>query len=176
MKKTIINTGLICGLCISLIMGLAMAYYSSNPRAEHSLMMGYSAMVVALVPVFFAIRSFRDKQNGGPLSFSKALSIGLLISGIASAIYVITWAIEYKYFFPDFMEQFAAHALEKAKAAGATQAALDKQTADMATMKENYKNPAYFTIMTFAEIFPVGLLISLISAIVLQRKPSTGQA
>jgi Protein of unknown function (DUF4199) len=170
MKKTILNTGLLSGAAISVIMGVAMAYYTHNPTADHSLMMGYAAMVVALSLIFFGLRSYRDKQNGGSLTLATALGMGLLMAAIASAIYVATWAVEYKYFFPDFMDQYAAHAIEKAKASGMAQAMLDKQTAEMAKMKEDYKNPVYFTIMTFAEIFPVGILVSLISALILKRK------
>ncbi len=37
-------------------------------------------------------------------------------------------------------------------------------------MKEMYKNPFFFTVMTYVEILPVGLLITVISAAILKRK------
>lgn len=40
-------------------------------------------------------------------------------------------------------------------------------------MKAIYENPFLGSAMTFLEPFPVGLLITLISATVLRRKPKT---
>jgi hypothetical protein len=37
-------------------------------------------------------------------------------------------------------------------------------------LKQNYKNPLYNSALTFLEPFPVGLLITLISAAILRKK------
>jgi hypothetical protein len=37
-------------------------------------------------------------------------------------------------------------------------------------MQENYKNPFYRMLYTYIEILPVGLIITLISALILKRK------
>ena len=59
---------------------------------------------------------------------------------------------------------------EKAKASGQSQAAIDKQVADMQRFAEMYKNPLINSAMTFIEPLPVGLVIALISAGILSRK------
>ncbi|WP_309640972.1 hypothetical protein [Flavobacterium sp.] len=43
----------------------------------------------------------------------------------------------------------------------------------MAMYKEWYKNPLLVILMTYAEIFPIGLLIALISALILKKKQAT---
>jgi hypothetical protein len=169
MKKIVIISGLIAGAIVSTIMATSMALMT-NCGGDGSMLIGYASMLLAFSMIFVAIKNYRDKQNGGVISFSKALTIGILIALIASSFYVATWAIEYKYFMPDFMDKYAAHAIDKIKASGASPASMDKQIAQITSMKTNYNNPLFFTVITFAEIFPVGLIVSLICALILKRK------
>ena len=46
---------------------------------------------------------------------------------------------------------------------------MSRLAAEMAEMKRNYANPLYRMPMTFAEIFPVGLLVALVSAALLRN-------
>src|SRR5690606_33371783 len=107
---------------------------------------------------------------GGVISFGKAFKIGALIMLIASSFYVITWLIDYYVFMPDFAETYAAHTLESLKSSGASQAEIDAQSKEMASFVKMYKNPLFVILMTYMEILPVGLLITLISALILKRK------
>ena len=52
---------------------------------------------------------------------------------------------------------------------GIDPAALAKLTADMEAFKTQYANPLFRLPMTFIEIFPVGVLVSLVSALVLRN-------
>ena len=89
---------------------------------------------------------------------------------IASTIYVIVWLIAYFYFEPDYLEIFSAKMLDKLKASGASQIEIDKQTKEMADFAIKYKNPFFNAMMTYMEILPVGLIVTLISSLVLKRK------
>ena len=60
--------------------------------------------------------------------------------------------------------------IEKAKASGATAAELAKKTTEMAKFNEMYKNPLINVLLTYAEILPLGVVVSLISALILKRK------
>ncbi len=173
MKKIVITNGLISGAIVSTLMGISMAFYSKNANMDHSMVMGYAMMLLSFSLIFVAIKVYRDKQNGGVITFGTGFTIGILISLIASAIYVATWAVEYHYFFPDFMNKYSAHIIEKMKASGATQAAIDKQVTEMNTRAEEYKKPVFFVLFTFAEIFPVGLLVSVVAALILKKKNKT---
>jgi hypothetical protein len=127
-------------------------------------------MVVAFAFMFVGIKNFRDKYNGGVVSFGKAFRIGLYIALIASTMYVLVWLVEYYFFVPDFMEKYTACTMRDARASGASEAELTEKAAEMAKFTEMYKNPVWVVLITYAEILPVGLLIALISALILKRK------
>lgn len=170
MKKIILINGLISGLIVSVFLLGSMAYCYSSNNFNGSMVVGYSAMILAFSLVFVGVKSFRDKENDGIISFGKAFQVGFLIALIGSTMYVITWLVDYYFFIPDFMEKFCSQALATAKANGASIAEIKAQTAEMETYKEMYKNPLGVIFLTYMEILPVGLVVSLISALILKRK------
>jgi hypothetical protein len=104
------------------------------------------------------------------ISFGKAFKIGILIVVIASTIYVIAWLIDYYLFIPDFAEKYSAHMLNELKASGAGQAEIDEKTKEMANFVTMFKNPFFNAMMTYVEILPVGLVVTLISSLILKTK------
>jgi hypothetical protein len=173
MKKNILIYGLIAGVIVSVLMLTTVNYLShceGNVDYNTSMLIGYASMIVALSLVFVGIRNYRDKYNGGVISFGKAFKIGLVIVLIAATIYVAAWLVDYYFFIPDFMEKYAAHSIEELKASGASQLKIDKETKEMAEMVQMLKNPFYNAMMAYAEILPVGLIVTLISSLVLKRK------
>ncbi|MES2003599.1 MAG: DUF4199 domain-containing protein [Bacteroidota bacterium] len=170
MKKVVLVYGIIAGLIVAGMMAFSTSYYCAKGDFEGGMIYGYSAMIIAFSMIFVGIKSFRDKYQGGVISFGKAFKVGFFISLIASTIYVIGWLINYYCFIPDFMDKYAAAMIAKAQASGITADQLAKKTAEMAQMKEWYKSPLFVILMTYVEILPVGLLVSLISALLLKRK------
>ncbi|MGV3631810.1 MAG: DUF4199 domain-containing protein [Bacteroidota bacterium] len=175
MKRNSLVFGIIAGLIISTFMGVSMAVWSCGSGdldgGNSAMIIGFSAMAVAFSFIFVGIKNYRDKQNGGTITFGKAFLLGLLITFIASTLYVITWGIEFHFFMPDFIDKFADVQIEQFKAGGMSGAALDAATKEMETTIYNYKNnPLYFAMFTYMEILPVGILITLISALILRRK------
>jgi hypothetical protein len=68
------------------------------------------------------------------------------------------------------MEKYSAHELDKLKASGAGQAEIDKEAKEMANFARMYKNPFFNAMMTYVEILPVGLIVTLISSLILKRE------
>jgi len=169
MKKTVLVYGIIAGLIVTGMMAFSTGYYCAKGDFEGGMIYGYSAMLIAFSMIFVGVKSFRDKHNGGMINFGKAFKVGLFISLIASTIYVLGWLINYYCFIPDFMDKYSAAMITKAKSSGISADELAKKAAGLAQMKEWYKNPLFVILMTYIEILPVALIVSLISAFILKR-------
>jgi len=169
MKKTVWTFGLISGAILSIMMAVTVPF-EHKIGYDHALIVGYTTMVVSFLLIFFGIRSYRDNVGGGAVRFGRAFSIGALIAVIASVCYVATWEVIFYKFEPDFMDKYAAHAIEQLKASGASQAVVEKQTAELKHQAELYKNPLVNIAWTFIEPLPVGLFIALLSAGILSRR------
>lgn len=170
--KNVLIYGIIAGIIVSSLMLLSvnyMSYCEGNVDFETSMLIGYASMLIAFSLVFVGIKNYRDKYNGGIISFGKAFKIGIMIVLIASTIYVIAWLIDYFFFIPEFLEKYSNHVLEELKASGATQLEIDKQVEEMASFGKMYQNPFFNAMMTYMEILPVGLVVTLISSLVLKR-------
>ena len=85
-------------------------------------------------------------------------------------MYVVAWLIDYFFFMPDFAEKLSAHMIDELKASGASQLKIDNQTKEMANFVKMYKNPFFNAMMTYVEILPVGLVVTLICSLILKRK------
>jgi Protein of unknown function (DUF4199) len=84
-------------------------------------------------------------------------------------IYVLVWEVYLVATNYAFMDVYTNAMIESARAKGTTGAALDAMIKELETMKVQYQDPLFRMPMTFLEIFPVGLLISLITAALLQN-------
>ncbi len=178
MKKNVLVFGVIAGLLVSVFMGASMIYMHNNSDASHgasSMVIGYLSMLIAFSLIFVAVKNYRDKQNGGVISFGKAFKMGLLIALIASTMYVIMWALVYNFYMPDFMDKYCAQMIENARATS-TPAELQKTIDEMNRNKELYKSPVFFVLFTYMEILPVGLLVTLITALILKKKDRSSAA
>ncbi|MCE7060084.1 DUF4199 domain-containing protein [Dyadobacter sp. CY343] len=131
---------------------------------------GLGSMIRAFSLIFVGVKNYRDKYNGGYVTFRKAFKLGLYITLVASTVYLLVWLIDYHFFVPEFMDRYADFTLRETQKEGATAAELQQKVAEMNEYKEMYKNPLIIVLMTYAEILPVGLVISLICAFILKKR------
>jgi hypothetical protein len=167
MKRIIIIHGLIAGIIVSTLMLLGINTISDF---ENGMVIGYASMLIAFSLVYVGIRNYRDNYNAGVLNFGMAFKTGIYIVLIASTIYVISWLIAYYFFMPDFLDKYSSYYLEKMKLAGASSTELDAKSKEMAEFALMYQNPFFNAMMTYLEILPVGLIVTIISALILKRK------
>ncbi len=171
MKNTVVTYGLIGGALIAGAMLIGMNVAAGKEDMSGSEIIGYISMIVALSTVFLGIRSYRNKELGGIITFGQGFKIGLLITLIASAIYVIVWMIYYEVGSgQEMMEVYFSEQIASLKQSGKSTSEIETMMAKMESQKAAYENPFVRIGITFLEIFPVGLIISLLSAFVLKRK------
>ncbi len=170
MKKNILIFGLIAGLIASsMLIAMTITCYNSG-KFEGNMWLGYTFMLVAFSFIFVGVKNYRDQFNGGVITFGKAFKIGALIALIAGTVYVAIWLICYYFFVPDFMEKFTANFVEDLKAKGTSAVKIKEEVAAMDFYKDMYKTPFGVILLTYMEILPVGLIISVIAALILRRK------
>jgi len=131
--------------------------------------LGYLVMIVAMTMIFIGTKKYRDRVLGGVIRFWPAFAIGLGISFLASLFYVIGWEIIQYFTEYAFIGDYAAAGIKAKQEAGVTGPELEAFIAKMDELVQQYANPLYRVPMTFAEIFPVGLVISLVSAALLRN-------
>jgi hypothetical protein len=153
MKQTVIKYGLyglLTGFLIftiHLVIGIDNFDYSTNE------ILGYVSIFLSLSFIFFGIKHYRDQINNGIISMGKAIIIGVLISvlvgtGIAVADFIYT-----KFINPSFFSDYEKALTDQGKADE-----IFEMTSSIAAL-------FMFTLVTI-----IGFIISLISAIILQRK------
>jgi hypothetical protein len=174
MKRTVLVFGLISGMVSSLMMLCTMPFLEKI-GSQKGYIIGYTGIVLSFLLVYFGIRSYRDNVEGGQITFAKGFGVGILITLISCVFYVLTWEVIYFNFMHDSMDKYGAHLIAKMQASGASQAAIQAQLHQLTLYKEN---PLFNAAMTFIEPFPVGFVITLISAAILRRRPQalSGQA
>jgi hypothetical protein len=138
--------------------------FSGMPPLKYGMLIGYTTMLIALSAVFVGIKRHRDVERGGVIRFWPAFGIGVGISFVAGVFYVAAWEALQAMTHMDFANSYANAIIAGEKAKGASAEALAKLAADMEAFKLQYANPLFRLPMTFVEIFPVGVLVSLVSA------------
>ncbi|QMV18188.1 DUF4199 family protein [Granulicella sp. 5B5] len=174
MKKTILTFGLISGILASLMMLAMLPFFKYFEHGNMGMVVGYTDIVLVALLIFFGIRSYRDNQAGGVITFGRGFAIGLGISLISCVLYVAAWEIVYFNFMHGSMDNYFARLVEKAQSSGGTAEAIQAKVASIRHSQQLYENPLVNSLYTFIEPFPVDLLITVISAAVLRRKTRAG--
>ena len=167
MKYALTYGGLAGGIVITIaVIGIALDLPSHQAGAAW---FGYLVMLAALSLIFVAVKRYRDVECGGVIRFGRALGLGLGVAAVAALIYVIGWEIYLTTTDRDFIAEYSASLVRGMQADGATPAAIQAKIAEMRELGIKYRNPLFRIPLTFIEIFPVGLVVALISAVLLRN-------
>jgi hypothetical protein len=162
--RKILSYGSVAGVIVGVpLIGMTVSLNRHLP-APYGMVLGYLIMLIALSTVFLAIKRHRDADLGGVITFWPAFGLGLGISFVAGVFYVLAWEAALAISHMDFASDYAKMLIAQQQAHGASAQDLAKLSAEMERFKTQYANPLYRLPMTFTEIFPVGVLVSLVSA------------
>jgi len=156
--------GVVAGALVGVPLSIVTLTMSGQAMMQYGMLIGYLIMLVALSAIFVAIKRHRDVDLGGAIRFWPALALGLGVSVVAGVIYVIVWDASCAIAHADFAGAYARATIAEQEAKGVSGPALERLRAEMELFKVQYANPLYRWPMTFAEIFPVGVIVSLVSA------------
>ena len=163
MLKTILSFGVAAGLLAGVPLFAIVVLYK-GPPPDYGMLIGYLIMLAALSLVFVAVKRRRDDELGGAIRFWPAFALGLAISLVAGVVYAAAWEVTLAVSKLDFGTEWARIMMEQQKVKGVSEAELARVAAKMDEFKAMYAKPPYRFAMTLAEILPVGLLVSLVSA------------
>jgi len=170
MKRTVLIFGVISGVISSAMMFLTMPLiHRGIINFDNGEVIGYTAIFLSFLLVFFGIRAYRE-NNGGAITFGRGFAVGILITLISCVFYVASWEIISHNFMPDFADKYAAAMVAKLREKGVSDAVIVEKKKQMDRMREMLRNPAINAAMTFIEPFPVGLVVTLVSAGILRKK------
>lgn len=171
MKKIILTYGLISGVVVSAMLLITQPLFRNGTLdLNNGVYVGFGTMIIALSLVFFGIKTYRDQHLAGIISFGKAFQVGILIAILSALLYAITWEFYFNFFAPDFAEWYKECQIDKMVKDGATEQELAKAHKDLDEFGAMYQNPFIRFGFTLMEIFPVGLIITLVSAGILRKK------
>ncbi len=168
MSKIAITYGILSGTItiMTLILGLMVSDGGSFLSSE---LFGYLTMLVALSMIFIGIKRYRDQELGGVIRFLPAFATGLAIAIIAGIIYMLVWEFYLTSTDYAFIDSYVNSAIEAKKAAGLNGDQLAREIATLENLRTDYRTFYIRMPMTFLEIFPVGLVIALLSAALLRN-------
>lgn len=154
MKSTILKFGSYGLLTGFIIFMLHLFFGIDELDLATNEILGYVSIFLSLSFIFFGIKHYRDKENDGFITLGKAIKIGLAISvlvafGISIADFMYT-----KFINPDFFANYEQQLIDQGR-----EDEIMKMTSTIAAM-------FMLVLVTI-----IGFIISLISGIILQRKP-----
>lgn len=168
MRRSILIYGTIAGFIIIVTNTISLEY------GRGQAWLGLLVMFIAFSTIFVAVKQYRDDTLGGVISFATALLLGLGISAIAGVVYVAIWELYLAVTDYAFIESYASSIVEATKIGDASETELAQVVSEAEQFRVQYSNPLYRLPVTFLEVFPAGVLVSLGSAAVLRNHHSAG--
>jgi hypothetical protein len=132
---------------------------------------GWTGIVLSVSFVFFGLKYYRDKQNGGNLSFGEGLKLGLLITLFPSIAFGLFNVLYILVLDPGFLDRYYTYQMAQL-GTSLPPAELQSKVKEIQDARKMFDNPFIQFIVMFLSVFAIGLIITIISTLVLKRKSS----
>ena len=170
MKNDVWKFGLLSGLALAVMMAVTVPN-EHHIGARWGMAVGYTIMVLSFLIVFVGVKHYRDTECGGSITFGRALAAGGLMMLVSCICYVAMWEVLNATVEKNFAHEYAAGMVKRAQSSGLQGTALEAKIAEARKFEAMYSNPLYRASMTLLEPLPVGIVMALVSAGMLRRKP-----
>lgn len=169
MKKVVFRYGLLSALCI-VVLSFGAFFLVPQDNFKLGEIFGYLSMVVAMIFVFMGIKHYRDRVNGGTLTFGQGMKIGVLIVLIPAVFFGLFDILYTEVINPSWMEDYYTKYKEQLVASTPADK-IEAELKKMETQKEMFGNPIFQFLLMSVTVFIIGLIATIISAIALRRVP-----
>ena len=170
MMNAVWKYGLLSGLVLAVLLALTVPF-EHHASARFGMVVGYTIMVLSFLIVFVGVKHYRDVERGGAIGFGRAFGAGVLMMLISCGCYVAMWEVLVATVEKNFAHDYTAGMVKRAQNSGLQGAALDARIAEIRKFEVTYANPIYRMGMTLLEPLPVGIVMALVTAGILRRKP-----
>lgn len=167
MKSTVYRYGIYATLTI-VALSWGVFFLLKNVGQSLQELAGYLTILLAMIFIFLGIRHFRDRVNGGYLSFSQGLKIGVLIVLIPAVAFGLFDILYTEVLNPTWKEDYYTKYIDdlrKSVAADKLDAAIKKAEKE----KEMFSNPVFQFLLMGGTVFIIGFIVAIISSLTLRR-------
>jgi uncharacterized membrane protein YfcA len=169
MKTTVKKYGFY-SLIIAIALFFGALYFGEGLSFKAQEVIGYTTMVVCLIPIYFGIKHYRDYENNGAVNFKEGFIVGILIALCAGIGFAATDYIFVSYFNPEFFDTYLAYQIDGINASNLTAVEKTKEIAYAKEMMKDFGTPEMGALLMFATVLIFGIIISTLSTLTLQRK------
>jgi hypothetical protein len=159
--RSTLNYGIMLGLALviySLLLWMFNATFNQG--------LGYLSYVIIIGGIVLATRAYRDQEQGGYISYGRALGVGTLTVLFASVIGAIYTYLLFSVIDPGLLDRMMIIREEAMYGSGLTDDQIDMALA----MTERFARPGIMAVSGFFGSVFVGFIISLITSIFLKKE------
>jgi hypothetical protein len=130
---------------------------------------GYGTMILTSAAVIMGIRAFRDRRNGGRLSFGQGLRVGAGISAVGGLIFGAYNFILVTWIYPEFYEEYMTYYAEKIRSSGRAAEAIAAELQKLEATPEWMGSALGQGVVMFVTVFAIGFVVAVIGSVALRR-------
>jgi hypothetical protein len=170
MKKTALRYGLYGIITILAVFTMSWLFLSSRTdNYEFREAVGWTGIFLSVVFVFFGLKYYRDKQNGGSLGFWEGLKLGLLIVLFPSVAFGLFNVFYILVLDPQFLDKYYGYQVAQLKNS-VPASELGLRIREVQDAKEQFSSPFFQFIVMFFSVAAIGLIVTVVSTLILKRK------
>ena len=127
--------------------------------------LGYAGILITIVVLILAVRSYRDSVMGGVLPFGPAFKFGFIVILVSTVISVIYAYLLWTVIDPDIIGKMKDMQMEKMLEQGIPEEGLDQAM----SIAEKFMSPVVMVIMTLVTGVFFGTIVALIIAAIFKK-------